>query len=448
MWSTKQINDSVMPKILSMKIGSLQFLKVIVVIAAMTAYTTTFGGQNVAIEPSAVGYTVGGAVTGLLSGSSVELQNNGSNNLTVDANGPFTFSNLLPDGGSYNVTVSIQPAITDLICSVAQGSGTIDGANITDVLVDCVVVYNPNCPGGRGDEDIFISDYYYDSGGEIDCAGENSITLGPTAGVVAGTTLNLRSSTVSLNGEVTVQLGSQLHVFVHLPDFPVPAPSPLRLNDTGIVNCGDDGYNEWFCPVATHPGQDAEYGRDVTHYDNSDGHAGFNFTKLDDRGNPLPASATNWSCVKDNVTGLIWEVKTDDGGLQDKDWSYSWYNPDNNTNGGYAGWENGGYCPGGGCNTYAYVQAVSVLGLCGASNWRMPTIKELVNITSLDRFSPSIDTDYFPMTVDNLYWSSSPEAGGGDYFPNFAWSLDFEDGDNNGTYKPEGNKVRLVRGRQ
>ncbi len=87
------------------------------------------------------------------------------------------------------------------------------------------------------------------------------------------------------------------------------------------------------CPVATYPGQDAEYGRDATHNDNSDGHAGFSFTKLDANGNTLPTTALSWSCVKDNVTGLIWEVKTDDSGLQDMGNIYSWYNPDNNANG-------------------------------------------------------------------------------------------------------------------
>jgi hypothetical protein len=108
--------------------------------------------------------------------------------------------------------------------------------------------------------------------------------------------------------------------------LPIQAAGPL--NDTGIVTCGDASNNELPCPVADYPGQDAEYGRDVTHNDPSDGHAGFSFTKLDANGSDLPASATDWSCVRDNVTGLIWEVKTDDGGLRDQDWKYTWYNPD------------------------------------------------------------------------------------------------------------------------
>lgn len=76
------------------------------------------------------------------------------------------------------------------------------------------------------------------------------------------------------------------------------------------------------------PGQDVDYGRDKTNND-IDGHAGFNFTKIDSSGNVLPVVAANWSAVLDNVTGLMWENKTDDGGLHDKDNLYTWYDPDN-----------------------------------------------------------------------------------------------------------------------
>lgn len=42
----------------------------------------------------------------------------------------------------------------------------------------------------------------------------------------------------------------------------------------------------------------------------SDGDAGFSFTKIDDAGTPLLASAQQWFCVRDNVTGLVWQVQT------------------------------------------------------------------------------------------------------------------------------------------
>ncbi|MBP8283259.1 MAG: hypothetical protein KAX46_05010, partial [Chromatiaceae bacterium] len=101
------------------------------------------------------------------------------------------------------------------------------------------------------------------------------------------------------------------------------------LNDTGLDWCANASQNNLACPVSGFPGQDAESGRDVTHHDDSDGQAGFSFTKIANSGNALPAAAAlgsganDWACTRDNVTGLTWEVKTNDGGLRDQDWTYS-----------------------------------------------------------------------------------------------------------------------------
>src|SRR5512141_1376239 len=49
-------------------------------------------------------YTLGGTVTGLV--GTVVLQNNGTSDLSISANGPFTFAGRLTGGSTYNVTVS------------------------------------------------------------------------------------------------------------------------------------------------------------------------------------------------------------------------------------------------------------------------------------------------------------------------------------------------------
>ena len=228
-----------------------------------------------------------------------------------------------------------------------------------------------------------------------------------------------------------------------------PAPVPVgtgRLNDTGITTCSNATQNGLTCPVTGFPGQDAEYGRDQTHNDDSDGHAGFSFTKLDADGNPLPASAAAWSCVRDNVTGLIWEVKTDDSGLRDKDWTYSWYNPDAATNGGSPGTPDGGNnCFNTArCDTQSYVADVNAQGLCGAHDWRLPDPRELLSIVSNDRVNPSIDTTYFPNTVASWFWSASPYASP----PYYAWHVDFYYGYVYYGFKSVAEYVRLVRGGQ
>ena len=99
--------------------------------------TGTIGSANVtnvAVTCAAAAtYSVGGTVSGL-TGTAV-LQDNGGNDLSVSANGPFTFSTGLAAGSAYNVTVKTSPS--GQTCSVANGTGTIGSANVTNVAVTC-----------------------------------------------------------------------------------------------------------------------------------------------------------------------------------------------------------------------------------------------------------------------------------------------------------------------
>jgi hypothetical protein len=80
-------------------------------------------------------YTVGGSATGLVSGDTLVLQNNGTDNLNITADGSFTFATALASGDAYAVTVGTNP--TDKTCTVSQGTGTIGSANVTNVSVSC-----------------------------------------------------------------------------------------------------------------------------------------------------------------------------------------------------------------------------------------------------------------------------------------------------------------------
>ncbi|MBS0394698.1 MAG: family 16 glycosylhydrolase [Proteobacteria bacterium] len=80
-------------------------------------------------------YAIGGTVSGLASGASVVLQDNGADNLTVVADGSFTFATQLASGAAYRVTVLTQPS--GQTCSVAGGSGTVAAVPVTSVQVSC-----------------------------------------------------------------------------------------------------------------------------------------------------------------------------------------------------------------------------------------------------------------------------------------------------------------------
>jgi hypothetical protein len=183
-----------------------------------------------------------------------------------------------------------------------------------------------------------------------------------------------------------------------------------------------------------------------------------NYTKISNTGVALPDTAilgsgsNDWACTKDNKTGLIWEVKTDDGGLRDKDWVYSWYKPSGD-NGGFAGYTdttNGtpNCSTQNNCNTDAFTNAVNTQGLCGKKDWRMPTKDELEGLFTKTsavnqtlNVSLYINANYFPNT-NFEYWSSSPSAN----FSSHAWFVLFYFG--NSTNYDKGNRsvfVRLVR---
>jgi len=181
-------------------------------------------------------------------------------------------------------------------------------------------------------------------------------------------------------------------------------------------------------------------------------------------------------CLEDTKTGLVWELKTDDGGLRDKDHTYSWYNQF--SNGGHPGWKDSyiGYSEGARvrysypehtgetcdktldlCNTQDYLIAVNKQGLCGYKDWRMPSKQELYTLLDLTKSGCSeadgtmetggcVNTSLLPDVAKDKngnyggYWSSSPH-----WNPRSAWAVYFYLGSYGAHFKYYYNYVRLVR---
>jgi hypothetical protein len=93
---------------------------------------------------AALAFTVGGTLTGLPAGDTVTLQDNGSDNLTLSTNGTFTFPTALPNGYAYSVTVGGTEGNTEAPFTPMNGSGTISGANVTNVAVQCMPIITGN----------------------------------------------------------------------------------------------------------------------------------------------------------------------------------------------------------------------------------------------------------------------------------------------------------------
>lgn len=259
-----------------------------------------------------------------------------------------------------------------------------------------------------------------------------------------------------------------LTILFALVSLPASAAGPL--NDTGIRFCGAYPTGNAAAPCTPDPaGQDRRYGRDAAAASGQlaktgAGDAGFDFTRVCMSGElagqgSCPASpvlgsgANDWACTKDNVTGLIWEVKTGDGGLRDKDATYSNYDdPDRPQKWTGSAFVNPTQADiDAAYNSIGYVNAVNALTgidrLCGATDWRRPTKKELAAIVHYGRAAPAIDTDYFPNSGNSgamYYWSGSPRNG----FAGGAWYVEFDEGAVNVDYRDQRRSVRLVRGGQ
>lgn len=81
-------------------------------------------------------FTIGGTVSGL-SGSGLVLQNNGTDDVAVAADGTFAFSTPIASGAAFAITVMTQPSGPSQTCTVAGGAGTVGAGAVTTVVVDC-----------------------------------------------------------------------------------------------------------------------------------------------------------------------------------------------------------------------------------------------------------------------------------------------------------------------
>src|SRR6267378_7081732 len=122
-------------------IKSLSFaiLALLITSALLVGCNLRKTGSSTNPGPGPVGgpFTIGGAVSGLISGSNgLVLQDNATDSLTIAGNGPFTFKTSIANGLGYNVSISTPPSSPPQTCTVVNGNGKAS-SNVTTVQVAC-----------------------------------------------------------------------------------------------------------------------------------------------------------------------------------------------------------------------------------------------------------------------------------------------------------------------
>jgi uncharacterized protein DUF1566 len=186
-----------------------------------------------------------------------------------------------------------------------------------------------------------------------------------------------------------------------------PSGCTPRYPSTGQTTCWDTGGTLVPCAGTGHDGE-VQAGAPLAYTDNGDG------------------------TITDDVTGLTWEKKSDDGSVHDKDTLYNWTN--------------------------AYAVHLAALngggGFAGHTDWRLPNVKELQTIVHYDNVNPSVATAFNTGCVTNctvltcscttsaFYWTSTTSSS----FPTYAWYVNFASGSVLNDAKTTGRFVRAVRG--
>ncbi|MCU0823670.1 MAG: concanavalin [Leptospira sp.] len=80
-------------------------------------------------------FLLGGTVSGLLPGGSVEVRN-GDQSVTVSQDGSFSFPTRLDPGTSYDLTISTS-GNSFMNCAITNGKGVVQSVDISDVTINC-----------------------------------------------------------------------------------------------------------------------------------------------------------------------------------------------------------------------------------------------------------------------------------------------------------------------
>ena len=167
------------------------------------------------VSPAPV-FNVGVVVSGL--SGTVVLRNNGADDVSISANGGFTFATPVATGSPYDITVLSQPASE--ACSISDGTGTIAATDVT-ATVNCAA--NTYAVGGTvsGLEGVVV---LQDNGGDnVDVSADGSFAFANA--LLSGSPYNVAVLTQPATQMCTVASASGTIIGTNITDVAVSCTS-------------------------------------------------------------------------------------------------------------------------------------------------------------------------------------------------------------------------------
>ena len=319
---------------------------------AMLAACGGGGGGGAAATPPT--FTIGGTVSSL-AGSGLVLRNNGGDSLPVAGNGVFTFSASMANGAGYNVTVQTQPANPGQTCSVANGTGTVSGTNVTGVSVNCVT--HTYTLGGA------ISGLGLGAGKSVVLQnnGANSLTLAAngsftfTTPVADGAAYAVTVLAQPALQTCTIASASGTVSVANVTNVAVTCVVSVALPKTGQTLC----YDTVGTIACAGTGQDGELQTGVTTTPRF-----------------VVGSGATAACVTDSLTGLMWVSAPSNTGD-------TWANA---------------------------LTAANGLNLCNFADWRLPNLVELGSLLNYSVADNAAVMNAAGFSIGSWYWTSTSRA--------------------------------------
>ena len=342
-------------------------------------------------------------------------------------------------------------------------------------------------PKNQTDQTVTITfSYTYRQDGTTPTTGSGSATGQVTMkAVVPDTPANFAGNGLSQSANFSwdVSDGTASYYVYYSSDNSVTTSDPFveiegeDRNSTFLVRIPNDSTEYWAISAVNSAGESQlSSSIEITtkspdvEFTNQPNTGSFDLTKIDEWGNELDDSANDWSCIKDNVTGLMWEVKKDtnrtfgDDGLRDLDDKYSFYDSTNVVNGSndfgdknvdgtdcVFAIENIDY----NCNTEDFFKALNSQPegehFCGRDDWRLPTLTEVIQLVDFDEFHYKLSTDYFTGTNNIIgayetYWTANQEENGDSPTEQFIVTFDTDNGISDSASKTQEFHVLSVSG--